>query len=125
LNALQMALFLHAFELGASLNSLLLVLVLTLASGSLPIKIPGAGTLATTAVLAVAGMHGTGLAGYVLVSRVVFSSETAFLALALMVWWSITGQWRRIGVHSLRAVLQGGSRQEPVRVPVDVSPPAA
>jgi membrane protein YdbS with pleckstrin-like domain len=123
LNAVQMALFLHAFDLGASFNALLLLLVLTLASGSLPIKIPGAGTLATTAVLGVAGIHGAGVAGYVLVSRVVLSSETAFLALALLVWWSITGQWSRIGVHSLGAMLRGQHRPEAVPIPVDLVPP--
>jgi hypothetical protein len=125
LNGLQMALFLHAFGLGTSVNDLLLLLVLTLASGSLPIKIPGAGTLATTELLRVAGVHGVGVPGYVLVSRVVFSSETAFLALALMVWWSITGQWRRVGVHSLGAILQGRKPPEAVRVPADVVPPRA
>lgn len=123
LNALQMALFLRAFGLSASVNQLLLLLVLTLASGSLPIKIPGAGTLATTELMRVAGIHGAGVAGYVLVSRVVFSSETPFLALALLVWWSITGQWRHIGVHSMGAVLRGQKRPEPVPVHVDFTPP--
>jgi hypothetical protein len=81
--------FLRAFGLAASVNDLLLLLVLTLAAGSLPIKIPGAGTVATTAALAVAGIHGPGVAGFVLVSRVVFSSETAVLALALLGWWNV------------------------------------
>jgi hypothetical protein len=122
LNALQMALFLQAFGLGTSVKQLLLLLVLTLASGSLPIKIPGAGTLATTELMRVAGIHGAGVAGYVLVSRIVLSSETPFLALALLVWWSITGQWRRIGVHNLGALFRG--QQRPVRIPVsaDVAP---
>jgi hypothetical protein len=88
--AAQLTLFLHAFSLTASVRDTLLVLVLTLASGSIPIKIPGFGTLAAAAVLPVAGFHGPGLAGYVLVSRAVFSSETTVLAAVVLSWWTIT-----------------------------------
>jgi uncharacterized protein (TIRG00374 family) len=101
IGALQFALFLNAFGLTASVNDLLFVLVVTLAAGSIPLKIPGAGTITTTGAMGVAAIHGTGLAGYVLISRVVFSSETAVLALALLGWWGVTGRYRRIGVRDL------------------------
>jgi hypothetical protein len=90
LAAVQMTLFLHAFGLTASFNDLFLLLVLNLTSGSIPIKIPGFGTLTAAAALPVAGIHGAGLAGYVLISRVVFSSETVALAAFVLSWWTVT-----------------------------------
>jgi hypothetical protein len=109
---LQLVLFLRAFALTTSVNDLLLVLVLTLAAGSLPIKFPGIGTVAATEVLRVAGIHGPGLGGYVLMSRVVFSSETAVLAAALLGWWGLTGHGRIVG---LRDLLPASRRIVPVR----------
>jgi hypothetical protein len=97
LGGIQLVLFLSAFGLTTSVPNLVLILVLTLAAGSLPIKIPGSGTVATTAVLQVAGIHGAGVAGFVLMSRVVLSSETTVLACASLAWWSATGK-----LHDLR-----------------------
>jgi hypothetical protein len=97
LGGLQLVLFLSAFGLTTSVPNMILILVLTLAAGSLPIKIPGSGTVATTAVLQVGGIHGAGVAGFVLMSRVVLSSETTVLACASLAWWSATGK-----LHDLR-----------------------
>jgi hypothetical protein len=41
----------------------------TLAGGILPVKFPGAGTLTATVVLAVAGLHGPGVSGYLFIMR--------------------------------------------------------
>lgn len=89
--ALQLALFLRAFSLHASARDMLLVLVLTMVSGSLPIKLPGFGTLTAVVVLPAAGVHGPGLAAYVLISRAVQTSQTPFLAACLLGWWAMTG----------------------------------
>jgi hypothetical protein len=97
LGAVQLVLFLSAFSLTTSLGGVLLILVLTLAAGSLPIKIPGSGTVATAAVLQVAGIHGAHVAGFVLMSRVVLSSETTLLACGTLAWWCATGK-----MHDLR-----------------------
>jgi uncharacterized protein (TIRG00374 family) len=86
LAALQMLLFLLAFGLTVSLSQFLLVLVSTLVVGSIPIKIPAAGTVAAVEVLQLTGIHGAGAAGYLLVSRVVFSTETTMLAIVLLAW---------------------------------------
>ncbi len=95
LNGLQIVLFLHAFNLQGSPRALVLIVVLTLTAGSVPIKFPGSGTITAAAILTLAGLHGGGSAGYVLVSRTVFSSETTVLALLLLGWWGITGYSRR------------------------------
>jgi uncharacterized protein (TIRG00374 family) len=97
LSGLQLVLFLSAFGLTTSGDDVLLILVLTLAAGSLPIKIPGSGTVAAAAALQVTGIHGAGVAGFVLMSRAVLSSETTLLACASLSWWSATGK-----VHDLR-----------------------
>jgi hypothetical protein len=116
LSALQLILFLRAFALTMSVNDLFLVLVLTLAAGSIPIKFPGVGTVAATVVLRITRIHGPGLGGYVLMSRVVFSSETAVLAVALLGWWSLSGRCRCSGVGNLlrlsqRPVLEPSARK--------------
>jgi len=89
---------------GPYLNDVILILVLTLAAGSIPVKLPGAGTIATTEILRVAGMHGSGLAGYVLASRAVFSSETFLLAVAPLGWWTVTGHCPSLGLSSVRSL---------------------
>jgi uncharacterized protein (TIRG00374 family) len=100
---LQLVLFLTAFGLTTSTSNVLLILVLTLVAGNLPINLPGSGTVATAAVLQVAGIHGAGVAGFVMMSRAVPSSESILLACGGLAWWGVTGR-----VHDLRvgAVLQ-------------------
>lgn len=111
LAAIQMTIFLRAFGLSTSVNDLFLLLVLTLTSGSIPVKIPGFGTLTTAAVLPVAGIHGPGLAGYVLISRVVFSSETVALAAVVLSWWTVT---RNRCLMELSAVFRPPNRKSPL-----------
>jgi hypothetical protein len=100
LGCLQLVLFLSAFGLTTSASNVLLILVLTLVAGSLPIKFPGSGTLATAAVLQVTSVHGPGVVGFVLMSRAVLSSETTLLACVTLVWWAATGRMAdlRLGV---------------------------
>lgn len=89
--ALQLALFLRAFSLATSVRDMLLILVLTMVSGGIPIKFPGFGTLTAVLVLPAAGVHGPGLAAYVIVSRAVQSSFTPVVAACLLGWWAVTG----------------------------------
>lgn len=91
-SALQLVLFLGAFGLGTTAPWATLVLVLTLAAGSIPIKLPGFGTVAATMVLQVARIHGPDAGGYVVLSRVVASSLTPTLAILLLSWWAVTGR---------------------------------
>jgi hypothetical protein len=100
--ALQLALFLRAFSLHASARDMLLVLVLTMVSGSLPVKLPGFGTVTAIVVLPAAGVHGPGLAAYVLISRAVQSTQTPFLAACLLGWWTMTGNRAVAIVHDVR-----------------------
>ncbi len=85
----QIALFLIAFGLHLSSASALLLIVLTLAAGSVPIKFPGSGTVTSTAALAISGLHGPGAAGYILVSRAVLSSQATVLALIVLTTWAV------------------------------------
>jgi hypothetical protein len=98
LAGLQLMLFLSAFGLSISPGKVLLILVLTLAAGNLPINIPGSGTVSTAAALQIAGIHGAGVAGFVLLSRVVLSSEVTLMACGTLAWWSVTGRVRDLRV---------------------------
>jgi hypothetical protein len=110
LSGLQVALYLFAFGLASSPRTVLLVVLLTLVGGILPVKFPGAGTLTATAVLAVAGLHGPGVSGYLLVSRALLSSQTTFLALLVLAWWSRpTVDLQAIAVRMQRYVLDAAS----------------
>jgi hypothetical protein len=108
LSGLQLVLFLSAFGLSTSPGTVLLILVLTLAAGNLPLNLPGSGTLSTAAALQVVGIHGAGVAGFVLMSRVVPSGEVTLMACSTLVWWGVTGRVRdlRVGAafHSLYQV---------------------
>ncbi len=107
ISCLQTLFFLRACGLTVPFNEVLLVLVLTLVTGSIPLKLPGSGTLATVGVLRIAGIHGAGLGGYIVLSRVVFSSETAVLALLLLSWWGLTGQARELRLSRLPPTYHG------------------
>jgi hypothetical protein len=109
----QSALLLRAFGLGVSINGLLLISVLLITAGTLPVNVPGAGTVATAAALRAAGIHGAGVAGYVLISRLVFAGWAAVPALALVGWWGATGHWRTLGLGTLLSCLRGRMRSLP------------
>lgn len=113
LSALQSTLFLRAFGLGTSINDVLLVFVLITAAGTIPINLPGAGTVAAAAALQAVGIHGAGVAGYVLISRLVLFGETGVLALALLGWWSATGYWRTLRLGSVLSLFRGQMRPMP------------
>jgi Lysylphosphatidylglycerol synthase TM region len=96
----QVALFLRAFALTVSANSLLLILVIMLSSGSIPIKIPAFGTITAAAVLPVAGIHGPNVGGYLVTSQFLLSSETIALALLVLGWWFVRGNRPVRGMNS-------------------------
>jgi hypothetical protein len=104
--ALQAALFLQAFELESSITHLCLLFILTMAAGSVPIKIPGFGTATTAAFLPVAGIHGAGVAGFILITRLISSAQAPVLAAGVVGWWTVR------------------QRLWPVHVGVSPSPPA-
>lgn len=85
--AFQAALFLRAFELQSSIAHLCLLFILTMAVGSLPIKIPGMGTATTAAFMPVAGIHGAGVLGFILITRLVSSAQAPLLAAGVVAWW--------------------------------------
>lgn len=95
---LQSALFFQAFELQSSIAHLCLFLTLSMAAGSLPVKIPGFGTAATTAFLPVAGIHGAGVAGFIVITRLISSAQSPLLGAAVLGWWMV----RRRSLSPLR-----------------------
>jgi uncharacterized protein (TIRG00374 family) len=101
LSGVQLALFLRAFGLPTPFNATLLVLALTLVAGSLPVKIPGSGTIAAMEVLHIAGIHGAAVGGFVLLSRCIFSSQTSVLALEVIGRWGMMGARRGMGPGDL------------------------
>lgn len=98
LAGLQLVLILSAFGLSTSPGAVLLILVLTLAAGNLPLNLPGSGTVSATVALEVAGIHGAGAAGFVLVSRVLPSSEVMLMACSTLAWWTGSGKVRDLRV---------------------------
>jgi len=107
----QIELLLRAFDMSASPQSLVLFVVLNLAAGGVPIKFPGSGTVTAAAALSVSGIHGVGTAGYLLISRAIFSSQTTVLALMLLGWWGLSGYSRSTGL--MDAIRRPSSPQEP------------
>jgi uncharacterized protein (TIRG00374 family) len=91
LAAAQVGFFLHAFGLGISPGGLILLLVVMLSSGSVPLKIPAFGTISAAAALPLVGIHGAAAGGYLLVSQLMLSSQTAMLALLVVGWWLLRG----------------------------------
>jgi hypothetical protein len=87
--AFQSALFLQAFELQSSIAHLCLFLTLSMAAGSLPVKIPGFGTATTAAFLPAAGIHGAGVAGFILITRLISSAQAPVLAALVVMWWGL------------------------------------
>jgi uncharacterized membrane protein YbhN (UPF0104 family) len=111
LAGLQLVLFLSAFGLSTSPGKVLLILVLTLAAGNLPFNLPGSGTVSTAAALQIAGIHGAGIAGFVLLSRVVLSGEVTLMACSTLAWWSVTGRVRDLQVGAaFRSLYQASWR---------------
>lgn len=98
LAGLQLVLFLSAFGLSPNTGEVLLVLVLTLAAGNLPFNLPGSGTVSAAVALLLAGIHGPGVAGFVLLSRVAPSGEVMLLACCTLAWWDVTGRVRDLRV---------------------------
>jgi hypothetical protein len=94
--ALQAALFLQAFELESSLTHLCLLFILTMAAGSVPIKIPGFGTATTAAFMPAAGIHGAGVAGFILITRLVASAQAPLLAAGVVLWWAARRRMRPV-----------------------------
>lgn len=94
----RLVLFLSAFGLSTAPGNVLLVLVLTLAAGNLPLNLPGSGTVTTAVALQVAGIHGAGAAGFVLVSRAVPSGQVMLMACGTLAWWTLTGSVRDLRV---------------------------
>jgi uncharacterized membrane protein YbhN (UPF0104 family) len=97
LGMLRLALLLHAFGLQVTWHQLCLLMIFSSLVGNLPIPIPGAGTWATAKALAVAGVAGSGIGGYILVIRAISSTETPLLALCVLAWWSLP--WSRTSLH--------------------------
>jgi hypothetical protein len=91
LTAGQVTLFLRGFALTASSNGLILLLVIMLSAGSIPVKIPAFGTISAAVALPIAGIHGPNVAGYLLTSQFLLSSETTALAILVLGWWFIQG----------------------------------
>ncbi len=102
LGVLRPELLLQAFGLQVSWNQLCLLMIFSSLVGNLSIPIPGAGTWATAKALAVAGVAGSGIGGYILVIRAISSIETPLLALFVLVWWSIPRSPSSIHLKDIR-----------------------
>jgi hypothetical protein len=117
----QLGVLLRAFALTTTVNNALLILVLMLAGNSIPVKIPGAGTLMLAGMLTLVGVHGPGLAGYVLVSRILSSTETPLMALIIIGWWSVLRSHQTSPFSYLRVhINRRRGNAIPVLVPVPV-----
>lgn len=119
LAALQLVLFLSAFGLSTSPGNVALILAVPLAAGNLPVNLPGAGTVSTAAALQIAGVHGAGVAGFLLMYRFVLSSEVTLMALSTLAWWGVTGRMHdlRLGVP-FQSLYRNSWRVALRRVPV-------
>jgi uncharacterized membrane protein YbhN (UPF0104 family) len=83
----RLAFLVRAFGLAPTHNQLYLLMSLGSFVGNLPIQVPGAGTWTALALLHVVGIGGSGLGGYVLLSRFIDAVESPALAIgALAVW---------------------------------------
>jgi uncharacterized membrane protein YbhN (UPF0104 family) len=116
LGMLRLELLLLAFGLHASFNQLCLLMILSSLVGRLPIPIPGAGTWAAAKALAVAGVRGSGVGGYILVMRTISSIETPILALGVLLWWSLPWSPSTIRLRDIRQMRSGA---QPVPVPIE------
>jgi uncharacterized protein (TIRG00374 family) len=115
-SAAQIELLLRAFGIAASPQSLLILVVLTLAAGSIPVKLPGSGTVTAAAVMPMAGIHGAGVAGYLLVSRAIFSSQTTVLALLLLGWGGFKEYFKRAAFLTAVSSMISASKQRSLTV---------
>jgi hypothetical protein len=86
---LRLSLLLGAFELGASMHQLALLMLMGGLVGSMPVKLPGADVWATGKLLRLAHVIGPGAGGFVLLSGVIATVESPLLAAGVLLWWAL------------------------------------
>jgi len=86
---LRLALLLGAFELGASVRQLGLLMLMGGLVGSMPVKLPGADAWATGKLLRLTHVVGPGAGGFVLLFSVITTLESPLLAAGVLLWWAL------------------------------------
>lgn len=125
MSMVQLQLALHAFALHTPAINLLVLLVVTQLMGSIPIKIPGSGSVAVAAVLPVLGLHGAGAAAYLLISRAIFANVGLLLAVVVIGWWTARGNRQALGIRAMfRAARRGDLESAAMTVTPSERPPS-
>lgn len=115
---LQLKLLLMSVGLPASPAQLCLLLIFSSLVGCLPLPVPGAGTLATAKSLAGAGVLGSGIPGFTLVTSAVSTIETPLLAVCILMWWSLRCSPFSIGWREIREIREGLANAGPASLRV-------
>jgi uncharacterized membrane protein YbhN (UPF0104 family) len=119
LSLVRLEFLLRAFELDATINQVLIMMVLSGLVGIMPLKVPASGTWATTKLLRVVRLVGPGAGGFVIFSRLISSSESLLLALPVLGWWSMVQGAEAMHLGDLLGGVEGHSEAGTVHVVVE------